>query len=146
MTVPFTGGTGEALIALLGGRVEATSTGIGALGQIQAGKLRVLALFQPGTHELFPGAISVTDAGYGETVPNGNHVITSKGVPKNVLDKLVTASLQVLRSEEYLKFAKAKGFQVTPKGLEGAMEELLRCKKIYADLKEYIEKEGGSLK
>ena len=48
VSVPFTGGSGEAIIALLGGRVEALVTGAAATGQYQAGKIRALAVLQKG--------------------------------------------------------------------------------------------------
>ncbi len=56
VTVPFTGGGGEATLAALGGRVDGTcGYAPGMKGQIDAGKLRVLAVFQQGKYDLLPG-------------------------------------------------------------------------------------------
>ena len=139
-TVPFTGGAGEALIALLGGRVDAyASTGVGVVGHAQAGTVRVLAVFQKGKYDLFPGATPVVDAGYNVSLPTMYSVIAPKGMPKDVLDKLVGTSLQVIRSEEYRKFAKAPGYVVDVKGPEAMKAELVQYGKTYADLIKFIE-------
>jgi tripartite-type tricarboxylate transporter receptor subunit TctC len=140
-TVPFTGGSGEALIALLGGRVEANvSYSASALGHIQAGKIRVLAVFKKGKYELFPEATSVHDAGYDATLSNANYVIAPKGLPKDVLGKLVTASLQSVRSDEFLNFLKTNGFVADAKGPEAMKAELVQYGKTYSDLIKFIEK------
>ena len=141
-TAPFTGGAGEALIALLGGRVEAyASTGISIVGQVQAGKVRVLAVFQKGKYNLFPNATPVVDAGYDASLSSADYVIAPNGMPKDVLDKLVAASLRAMRSEEFNKFAKANGYvpDADPKGPEAVRAELLPQTKLYSDLIKFIE-------
>jgi len=139
-TIPFTGGAGEALVALLGGRVEAyVSTGISVVGQVQAGKVRVLAVFQKGKYELFPDATSVFDAGYDATLAAEFYVIAPKGMPKDVQDKLVAASLQVVRSEEFLKFAKENGYSVDAKGPEALKAEIVQYSKIFSDLIKFLD-------
>jgi tripartite-type tricarboxylate transporter receptor subunit TctC len=140
-TVPFTGGAGEALVALLGGRVEASviSAGPGALGFSQAGKVRMLAVFQKGKHELYPDASSVVDAGYDVTLPAMYCVIAPKGLPKDVHDKLVNASLQVARSDEFLKFAKANGYVVDAKGPEKLKLELAEYTQTFTELNKFLD-------
>lgn len=140
VSVPFTGGSGEAIIALLGGRVEALITGAAATGQYQAGKIRALAVFQKGPEKLFPDAIPTFEAGYGAAVPNEQYLIAPKGLPKNVLDKLTDASLKVLRSEEFVKFANSKGFVVKAEGPKAAKENLVQHTKTYSAVKDLIEK------
>jgi len=140
VSVPFTGGSGEAIIALLGGRVEALVTGAAATGQYQAGKIRALAVLQKGKDELFPDATPSFEAGYGAAVLNEQYLIAPKGLPKNVLDKLSEASLKVLHSEEFVKFATAKGFVVKAEGPKAALENLVQHTKTYTEVKEFIEK------
>jgi tripartite-type tricarboxylate transporter receptor subunit TctC len=143
---PFSGGGGEAMIALLGGRVEAfVGTGIPILGQVKAGELRVLAVFKKGKYELYPNATPVFDAaGYEITFPSSpstDYVIAPKGMPKDVLDILVAASLQAMRSEQFKNFARSIGHipEDDPKGPETIRAELLPQKKIFSDLIKFID-------
>ena len=68
-TIAFTGGGGEAMVALLGGRVETyVGTGASTAGHVKAGTVRVLAVFQKGKYDLFPEATPVGDAGHDATL------------------------------------------------------------------------------
>lgn len=141
-TVPLSAGSGEATIALLGSRVEAMTGGISSKGHVQAGTLRALAVFQKGKYEPFPTATSVIDAGYAAdaALQNAYYVIGPKGMPKDVLDKLVAASLQAVRSEDFLKFGQKTGYVLDAKGPEGVKGELVEYGKMFSDLIKYSEK------
>jgi tripartite-type tricarboxylate transporter receptor subunit TctC len=140
VTVPFSSGGGEALVALLGGRVEAfVNAGVNAIGHVQDGKLRPLAAFMKGKHPIFPNAVSLVDAGYDATLPITFYVVAPKGMPKGVQDKLVSASLQVAGGEEFAKFAKANTYMVDAKGPQALREEILQYTKTYADLIKFID-------
>jgi tripartite-type tricarboxylate transporter receptor subunit TctC len=139
-TVPFTGGGGEAMVALLGGRVEALAGhGVSTLGQAQAGKVRVLAVFKKGKHDLFPNAVSVFDTGYNATLPSAFYVIAPKGMPRDIQDKLMATALQVVRTEEFIKFTKANGYAADAKGADTVKMELLQQSKIFSDLIKFME-------
>ena len=138
-TVPFTGGAGEALVALLGGRVEANiGTGASTLGHIKAGTIKALAVFKKGRHELFPNATPIGDT-YDATITSAYYVIAPKGLPKNVLDKLVGASLNVVKSPEYAKFCQPHGYVVDPKGPEALTAEILQYQKTFSELIKFLE-------
>jgi tripartite-type tricarboxylate transporter receptor subunit TctC len=140
VSVPFTGGGGEALVALLGGRVEATvGFGPGALGHVKAGKIRTLAVFKKGKYDLFPDAASVVDAGYDATLPAVYNVIAPNGLPKDVQDKLVAASLQAAKSEDFLNFAKSKGYIVDIMGPDEMRAELKQYSNTYTKLIKYLD-------
>ncbi|MDB5840007.1 MAG: hypothetical protein JWQ23_1959 [Herminiimonas sp.] len=136
-TVPFTGGGGEAMVALLGGRVEATlfTGAAGIPAQVQAGKVRVLAVFKKGKYESFPDATPTVDAGYTGSTGASFYVIAPKGLPKDVLDKLTDASMKVVRSEEYAAFAKANGYALD-QNLKGSdvKAEIVRDTRTFAEL------------
>jgi tripartite-type tricarboxylate transporter receptor subunit TctC len=137
-TVPFTGGGGEATVALLGGRVEGSvGYGASALGFVQSGKVRVLAVFKKGKYDLFPDATPVGDQ-YDATLPAAYYALAPKGLPKDILEKLVFASQKVVRSEEYIKFAKANGYVVDPKGPEEVRAELVQYGKTFGELITFI--------
>lgn len=134
-TVPFTGGSGEAMVALLGKRVEGyIGYGAAAVGQLQAGEVKVLAHFQKGKLEYFPEAESVIDAGYNVTLSTGNYVIAPKGLPPEVKDKLAKASQEVVKSPEFLEFLKKQGFILDPKGPDEVAAELVEYNKAFAEI------------
>lgn len=139
--VPFTGGAGEATVALLGGRVEAMAgSGATNLGQVQAGKMRPLAVFKNGRYEPFPDAVAITEVGYAATLPAMYFVMAPKGLPKDIHDKLVAASLQIVRSDEWIAFAKAQGSSPIEKnGPDVVKAELDNYSRVYADLIKFLE-------
>ena len=139
-TIPFTGGSGEATIALLGGRVESqSSSGATNLGHVQAGKLRALAVFQKGKYEPFPQATPAFHA-YGKaTLLTMYCVIAPKGMARDVQDKLVAASLQSVRSEEFMKVTKASGYVLDAKGPEALKAELMEYSKGFSDVIKFLD-------
>jgi tripartite-type tricarboxylate transporter receptor subunit TctC len=138
--IPFTGGGGEALVALLGGRVEASvGTVVSSKAHVEAGKLRVLAVFKKGKYDLYPDATPIADAGYDVTLTSAYYVIAPKGMPKDVQDKLAKASLQVVRSDEFLKFVKAKDYELDVKGPEAVKAELVEYSKLFSELVKHMD-------
>lgn len=138
--IPFTGGGGEALVALLGGRVEASvGTVVSSKTHVEAGKVRVLAVFKKGKYDLYPDGTPVADAGYDVTLTSAYYVIAPTGLPKDVQDKLVKASLEVVRSDEFLKFVKTKDYQLDVKGPEEVKAELVGYSKLFMDLVKYLD-------
>jgi tripartite-type tricarboxylate transporter receptor subunit TctC len=134
-TVPFTGGSGEALVALLGNRVEATlfTGAVGIPSHVQAGKVRVLAAFKKGVYDPVPEAQPTVDAGYNTTITASFYVIAPKGLPPEVLDKLTKTSMEVVQSAEFIKFAK-EGYALDPKGPAALREEIVRDTKTFSEL------------
>jgi len=140
-TVPFTGGGGEALVALLGGRVEAVSGYAPTVrAHVAAGTVRVLASFSKEKYALFPDAESVVQAGYNVTLPADYGIIGPKGMPKDVLDKLVTASLKVAKSKEFAEFANKMGLVLDVRDPKGMDQEMIDYKKTFTDLIEFMNK------
>ena len=139
VTIPFTGGGPEAMLALLGGRVEAFVGSVsGNIGQVEAGKVRAIAVFQKGKHEIFPDATPVVDAGYKTSLQVAFHVVAPKGLPKDVLDRIVAASLQVARSDEMAKFSKKNDFVLDVKGPDAMKAELVQEGREFAELIKFI--------
>ncbi len=134
-TVPFTGGSGEALVALLGNRVEATlfTGAVGIPSHVQAGTVRVLAAFKAGTYDPVPGAQSTVDAGYKTTLSASFYVIAPKGLPAEVLDKLSKVSMDIVQSPEFVKFSK-EGYALDPKGAAALRNEIIRDTNTFAEL------------
>lgn len=144
-TIPFTGGGGEGLIAVMGGRVEAAiGYGGNPIAQAKAGKLRVLAVFAKGKYPLAPEAASVPDSGYNATLPASYSVIAPKGMPKNIQDKLIAASQKAVQTPEFQTFVKNNGFVVDPKGPEAAAAELRELSKEFSGLIQWMDQNKAS--
>ncbi len=134
-TIPFTGGGGEALVALLGGRVEA-STGYAPtmLPHVQAGKIRVIAAFTKEKYFAFPDATSVVQAGYNVTLPASYGILAPKGLPADIKEKLIATSIAIGNSPEFAKFAEQHGLVLDVKGPKGMDDEMNEYTRIFREL------------
>lgn len=140
-TVPFTGGGAEALVALLGGRVEAVSGYAPTVrAHVAAGTVRVLASFSKEKYAIFPDAESVVQAGYNVTLPADYSIVGPKGMPKEVLDKLLPAALKVANSKEFAEFASKMGLMLDVRDAKGMDQEMIDYKKTFSDLIEFMNK------
>ena len=139
-TIPFTGGGGEALVALLGGRVEA-STGYAPtmLPHVQAGSIRVIAAFTKEKYFAFPEATSIVQAGYNVTLPASYGVVAPKGIPTDIKEKIIQASLKIAQSPEFAKFAQAHGLILDPKDPKAMDAEMLEYTQTFKDLILFME-------
>ena len=139
-TVPFTGGGGEATLAALGGRVDGTAGfAPGMKGQIDAGKLRVLAVFQEGKYELLPDAKPIGETPWKDTFPVGYYVIAPNGLPKPVLEKLLAVSKVIVESEEFKSFLKANGYTWDPKFGDDMKKELAGYDSKFRDVIKFLD-------
>jgi tripartite-type tricarboxylate transporter receptor subunit TctC len=90
--VPFTG-AGPAVIALLGGQVDAISTGPATVAQhVKAGKLRVLAHWGKEPLAAFPGVPSLTEAGFPVEFAQWSGLFVPADTPEPVVAKLREAA------------------------------------------------------
>ena len=140
-TVPFTGGSGESVLALLGGRIEAMAGYTeGIKGHVEAGAMRVIAVFQKGSYEPFPQAAPVADQGYPEaTLPATNYVIAPRGLPPPVLQKLADGAMAVVTSDEFKRFARRAGLVLDPIGPDAIRAEIGKVSGTYATLIKFID-------
>jgi tripartite-type tricarboxylate transporter receptor subunit TctC len=90
--VPFTGG-GPAVVALLGGNVDALSTGPSTVIQhVKAGKVRVLATWGDKRLASLPDIPTLTEAGFSTTFFQWAALFAPAGTPEPVLVKLRDAA------------------------------------------------------
>jgi tripartite-type tricarboxylate transporter receptor subunit TctC len=90
--VPFTG-AGPAVVALLGGSVDAVSTGPSTvLGHVQAGKVRVLASWGEARHPALPDVPTLKELGYDATFSQWTGLFVPAGTPEPVVAKLREAA------------------------------------------------------
>ena len=90
--VPFTG-AGPAVIALLGGQIDAVSSGPATVLQhVKAGKLRVLGHWGNGRLESMPDVPALKDAGYNAEYAQWSGLFIPAGTPEAIAQRLRTAA------------------------------------------------------
>jgi tripartite-type tricarboxylate transporter receptor subunit TctC len=90
--VPFTG-AGPAIVALLGGQIDAISTGPATVVQhVKAGKLRVLGHWGNGRLQALPDVPSLKDAGYDAEYAQWSGLFIPAGVPEPIAQRLRAAA------------------------------------------------------
>jgi tripartite-type tricarboxylate transporter receptor subunit TctC len=125
--VPFTGG-GPAITALLGGHIEAvTNNTMPFLAHVQAGKLRLLALFAEERDTRVPELKDVPtfkELGYNVlTVGTPYYIVAPKKTPQKVVGMLYDAFLKAEKTDFYQNFCRNNLLLVEMKGPEMLAKE-----------------------
>lgn len=118
--VPFSGGAGEAVLATLGGDIEAAiPTAAGQRSFIDSGELRALA-HTGGTayNEVLPGSVSFSEAGFDVPFSSDYITVAAPGLPDDVRTEIVAKASEVAASDEWAAWCKEAGFVADP--LSGA--------------------------
>jgi tripartite-type tricarboxylate transporter receptor subunit TctC len=90
--VPFTG-AGPAIVALLGGQIEAVSTGPATVVQhVKGGKLKVLGHWGTGKLQALPDVPSLKESGYDAEYAQWSGLFIPAGVPEPVAQRLRAAA------------------------------------------------------
>jgi len=90
--VPFTG-AGPAVVALLGGQIDAVSSGPATVLQhVKAGKLRVLAHWGNGKLDTLPDVPALKDAGYNAEYAQWSGLFVPAGTPEPIAQRLRAAA------------------------------------------------------
>ena len=91
--IPFTG-AGPAVVALLGGQIDAVSSGPATvLQQVKAGKLRVLGHWGSTQLASLPDAPSLKDAGFNAEYAQWSGLFIPAGVPEPIAQRLRLAAI-----------------------------------------------------
>ncbi len=90
--VPFTG-AGPAVVALLGGQIQAVSSGPATVLQhVKAGKLRVLGHWGTGNLASMPEVPALRDTGFNAEYAQWSGLFVPSGVPEPIAQRLRTAA------------------------------------------------------
>lgn len=111
--VPFSGG-GPALTAVLGGHVTALAAAE-FYPQVQAGKLRVLAILGEKRLEDVPNAPTLTELGYAFKPGVYAGIVGPKGLPVDIVKKLEAAFTEATRDAEFQRVTRNFLMPVTPR-------------------------------
>jgi tripartite-type tricarboxylate transporter receptor subunit TctC len=133
--VPYKGGN-PAVVELLGGHVPFLFSSLGsAATQISAGSLKPLAVTSMNRSVLLPDVPTMNESGYpGFDAAIWYGIVGPKGLPDEVMAKLVPAFNAVLKDPEIVKTINADGYDVmemTPKAMSALIQsDLTRWGKI----------------
>ena len=108
--IPFSGG-GEALAAMLGGRVTAGISGYGEFeGQIKAGKLRAIAVSSEKRLANAPDVPTLREQGIALDLINWRSVVAPPGLSPEQTKTLIGAVEKMAQSKEWQEILKARGW------------------------------------
>jgi putative tricarboxylic transport membrane protein len=107
--IPFSGG-GEALAAILGGKVTAGISGYGEFeGQVKAGKLRVIAVTSPQRLEGVD-APTLKEQGINLEITNWRAVVAPPGITPQQRQTLIDVVDKLAKAKEWTEILKQKGW------------------------------------
>lgn len=107
--IPYTG-AGPALLALLGGQVDAVSSGPSSVAQqIKAGKLRALAHWGDKPLQALPEVPSLKSAGYPVAFAQWSALFVPAGTPDAIVQKLRVAARQAAQDPQVVAIINKAG-------------------------------------
>ncbi|RFU63867.1 tripartite tricarboxylate transporter substrate binding protein [Peribacillus glennii] len=119
--VPYNEGSAPAVAALVGGHLDAVSVAPGiAKAQIDAGKIKVLAIMSDEKLPLFPEVPTFKELGYDITIRAWAALNAPADTPDEIMDSLNEIFSKTSKDPEFKKFLEKQGIQ--PVEIEG--EEL----------------------
>lgn len=99
--VPYTG-AGPAVVALLGGSVDALSTGPSSvMGHVKGGKVRVLASWGESRHPALPDVPTLKELGYDAQFSQWTGLFVPAGTPPEVIARLREAARAAVGDETF---------------------------------------------
>ncbi len=106
--VPF--GTGLAVAALMGGKIDASSQHPAeVLSQVKAGEVRVLAVSSEKRINLWPNVPTMKESGVDLVFDQWRGFAAPKGTPKMVIDKMSPIVKKAVEGKEWIDFAASVG-------------------------------------
>jgi tripartite-type tricarboxylate transporter receptor subunit TctC len=106
--VPF--GTGLAVAALMGGKIEASSQHPAEiLSQVKAGEVRVLAVSSEKRINLWPNVPTMKESGVDVVFDQWRGFAAPKGTPKEAVEKLSAIIKKAVESKEWVEFTASVG-------------------------------------
>jgi tripartite-type tricarboxylate transporter receptor subunit TctC len=101
MAVPFSGGAGPGMTALIGGQVDIGLINLGgALAQVKGGKLKALAVSTPQRLPDLPDVPTAAEAGLGALTSSWQALFVPSSTPRPVVQKLHAAMNEALGKPE----------------------------------------------
>ena len=104
--VPFPGDN-EAIIALLGGHIQALTAHVGGLiKHVEAGELRLLGIYSPNRFELTPNVPTLKEQGYDINLSAYRFIAVSKALPNDIVGIIEKAANEAKNTPSFIEFLK----------------------------------------
>lgn len=140
--VPFAGGA-QSVPALLGGHVDAISQHPGeVLAHVNAGKAKVLGVFEEKRNPLFPETPTFKELGYDIVMGVYYLVIGPKGLDPEIVSMLHEALKKAMEDSIFKKPMESQGFQISYEGPEDIKKRLMHDYQQNAKLVELLNLKG----
>ena len=123
--IPYKGGAGPAVTGLMAGETQILfTTAPSALGYVQGGKLKVLAVTSAKRIAALPNVPTMVESGFPRSVTGSwQGIFVPKGTPQPVVDKLFTVTQQVMKTPDVVERLAGGGVDVvlsdSPKAFAG---------------------------
>jgi len=103
--IPYKGGAGPAVTALVAGETQLMfTTAASAIGQIRGGRLRVLAVTSAKRMEQLPSAPTMPESGYRDFLSSSwQGVFVPAGTPREVVERLYAVLQQTMRTPDVVE-------------------------------------------
>ena len=102
--VPYKGGAGPAVIGLLANEVQMTMLTFSSLVNfVKQGRLRMVAVVQPGRNPALPDVPTMREQGINQTVGSWQGLFVPKGTPKSVVDRLYKVGVETMKDPQVVK-------------------------------------------
>ncbi|MGO9121748.1 MAG: tripartite tricarboxylate transporter substrate binding protein [Desulfomonilaceae bacterium] len=138
--IPFPGG-GPSVTALLGGHINMVSVSPPeGISQVQAGKLKILALFADKRLAMFPDVPTVKEQGINFAMGMWRGLAAPKGIPPDALKKLHDAFKQGMEDAAFKKSAADMAVSIQYMGPEEFGKLMASEDILYADLVKDVKK------
>jgi tripartite-type tricarboxylate transporter receptor subunit TctC len=138
--IPFSGG-GPSVTALLGGHINVVSVSPPeGISQVQAGKLKILALFADKRLAMFPDVPTVKEQGTNFAMGMWRGLAAPKGTPPDVIKKLHDAFKKGMEDPAFKKSAADMAVSIHYLGPEDFGKLMASEDKVYADLLKEVKK------
>lgn len=140
LNVPYKGGS-PSLTALMGGQINLLFLSLPAsLGQIKAGRVRVLAVSSAKRSAVLPNVPTIAESGVpGYEATNWFGMLAPAGVPKNIVTKLNKEVVEILGAPDVAKVIAAQGAEAeanTPEAFAAYLKsEIAKWTKVIRDAK-----------
>jgi tripartite-type tricarboxylate transporter receptor subunit TctC len=138
--IPFSGG-GPSVTALLGGHINAVSVSPPeGISQVQAGKLKIIALFADERLAMFPEVPTVKEQGTNFAMGMWRGLAAPKGTPPEAIKKLHDAFKKGMEDPTFKKSAADMAVSIHYLGPEDFGKLMASENKVYADLVTEVKK------
>jgi tripartite-type tricarboxylate transporter receptor subunit TctC len=114
--VSYDGGA-EALVALLGGHVQAALLSLPqTLPHVRAGKLKALAYYAENRHPDLPDVPTAKEQGYDRVLTVFKAFMAPKGTPRPIIDKVAVSVKKMLENKQVIESIRKLGDEVEYQG------------------------------